>query len=193
MNANKVNKSIYFNYRKTKAFEKSEPKVGEIGKVTNNMQTPTKDITLSESHHHIFQNAAAAAAAASAASPTSVVPPQLSASAHPAVTSTASTSSGISSMDFLRRLSSAAQASSDDGGAGTPSTTGTGSGSHSAFSAVLRQHSRLSDSQDSQGFECGRLPPSSGSIGAKSIESRLSDDNTSATVRLGTQSEGRPL
>jgi hypothetical protein len=124
-----------------------------------------------------LQNAAAAAAASSA-SPTSAVPPPIGGT---------STGSGISSLDFLRRMSSAAQAAQSSDDAGTPSTTGSGNGIHSAFSAVgnvLRQHSRLSDSQDSQGFECGRLPPSSGSLGAKSIESRLSDDHPSASAVL---------
>uniref|UniRef100_A0A915CP68 non-specific serine/threonine protein kinase n=1 Tax=Ditylenchus dipsaci TaxID=166011 RepID=A0A915CP68_9BILA len=76
--------------------------------------------------------------------------------------------------DFLRKFSSAAQ-SSEDGSCGTPSTTGSVC-QQSAFSTV-RQQRLLSDSQDSQCLlESGRLPPSSGSVGARSLDgSRLSD------------------
>uniref|UniRef100_A0A914CC86 non-specific serine/threonine protein kinase n=1 Tax=Acrobeloides nanus TaxID=290746 RepID=A0A914CC86_9BILA len=80
----------------------------------------------------------------------------------------ASSSNPPSSLDMLRKCTSNAH-SSDDGGTGTPST-GTGSGSHSAFSAVgALKNSRHSDSTDSQ-FGDLRLPPSSGSIGNRSLE-----------------------
>ncbi|KAE9555227.1 hypothetical protein FO519_001577 [Halicephalobus sp. NKZ332] len=85
----------------------------------------------------------------------------------------ASTSGTHPPADFVRKYGSLTHhgSTSDEGGAGTPST-GTGSGSHSLFSGVGPSKStRLSDSTDSQYyFDGNRLPPSSGSVGAKSLE-----------------------
>ena len=87
--------------------------------------------------------------------------------------------------DFVRKYGSLTHhgSTSDDGGAGTPSTTGTGSGSHSLFSGIGPSKStRLSDSTDSQYyFDGNKLPPSSGSVGAKSLEG---DYPTSSAVLL---------
>lgn len=78
------------------------------------------------------------------------------------------TSNPPSSLDLFKKNASAVQ-SSDDGGTGTPST-GTGSGSHSAFSAVgALKNARHSDSTDSQYGDL-RLPPSSGSLGNRSLD-----------------------
>ena len=71
--------------------------------------------------------------------------------------------------DFVRKYGNVPQhgSQSDDGGVGTPST-GTGSGSHAGS---LPKSNRLSDSTDSQYyFDGNKLPPSSGSVGAKSLE-----------------------
>jgi len=89
-------------------------------------------------------------------------------------TTLTSTSGSHPPADFVRKYGSLAHhgSTSDDGGTGTPSTTGTGSGSHSLFSGIGPSKStRLSDSTDSQYyFDGNKLPPSSGSVGAKSLE-----------------------
>uniref|UniRef100_A0A7E4V6Z5 non-specific serine/threonine protein kinase n=1 Tax=Panagrellus redivivus TaxID=6233 RepID=A0A7E4V6Z5_PANRE len=78
--------------------------------------------------------------------------------------------------NFIRKygaLTHHGSTTSEDGGTGTPST-GTGSGSHSVFGGVVgpsAKGTRLSDSTDSQYyFDGGKLPPSSGSVGTKSLE-----------------------
>lgn len=108
-------------------------------------------------------NAAAQAASAATAvsSPSTTHPPPMASGLPP---------------DFVRKygnLPSHGSQSESDGGVGTPSTTGTGSGSHSAFSVPgsISKLARLSDSTDSQYyFDGNKLPPSSGSVGAKSLE-----------------------
>ncbi|KAI1715799.1 protein kinase domain-containing protein [Ditylenchus destructor] len=90
--------------------------------------------------------------------------------------------------ELLRKFSHQAPQSSEDGSTGTPSTS---SGIQSAFSVVgahnggvmMRQPSRLSDSQDSQGFlESGKLPPSSGSVGARSLDGALRAGDTNQPI-----------
>uniref|UniRef100_A0A914YVY3 non-specific serine/threonine protein kinase n=1 Tax=Panagrolaimus superbus TaxID=310955 RepID=A0A914YVY3_9BILA len=113
--------------------------------------------------------AQAAAAAQSVSSPSTTHPPPLMASGLPP--------------DFVRKygnVPSHGSQSESDGGVGTPSTTGTGSGAFSVGS--ISKLARLSDSTDSQYyFDGNKLPPSSGSVGARSLEG---DNPSSAAVLL---------
>jgi serine/threonine protein kinase len=112
---------------------------------------------------------AASAAAASVSSPSTTHPPPMASGLPP---------------DFVRKygnLPSHGSQSESDGGVGTPSTTGTGSGAFSVPGSISKL-ARLSDSTDSQYyFDGNKLPPSSGSVGAKSLEG---DCPSSAAVLL---------